>query len=66
MATITLSLGTDLSKKDQNEVDHLLAAALCRENDEVAERLERPAIKRLIKSGALKINPFAHHGGHLR
>lgn len=56
MATITLNLKAKTTKAESNEASRLLAAVLCRDSNEIAERLERPAIKKMLKRGVLKIN----------
>lgn len=60
MATVTLNLKAKLTKAENNEANALLAAALNQNSDEVADRLERPAIKKMLKRGALKISHRTH------
>lgn len=57
MPTITLSLKAKMSKAENDEANRLLAAALSRETEEVRDRLKRPAVKKLLKRGVLKVCP---------
>jgi hypothetical protein len=56
MATITLKLQAKTTKAEDDEANLLLAAALCRDTDEITDRFKRPAIKKLLRRGVLKIN----------
>lgn len=56
MAVVTLNLKAKMTVAENDEANRLLAAALNQDSEEVAERLERPAIKKMLKRGALKID----------
>ena len=57
MASITLNLKAKMTKAEEDEANHLLASVLTRDADDVSARLERPVVKRLLRRGALRLDP---------
>jgi len=57
MASITLNLKAKMTKAEEDEANHLLAAVLTRDGEDVSARLDRPVIKRLLQRGALRLDP---------
>jgi hypothetical protein len=56
MAVLTLTLKAKTTKTEDDEANRLLAAAISQNIEEVERRLKRPAVKRLIKRGVLRLN----------
>lgn len=56
MAVITLKLKAKTTKTEDEEANRLLAAALSQDGEEVERRLKRPAVKKLMKRGVLRLD----------
>jgi len=54
-STISIDLTAKVSKRDQAEINNLLAAGLLDKGEEVRDRMNRPAVKRLVERGVVKL-----------